>query len=219
MIIPNYENIYLFVITAILMITIPGPAIIYIISKSIEQGYKAGIVSTLGIETGGLIHVFCAALGLSAIVMISSTAFHVLKYFGAIYLIYLGIKKLTSGVVTGSNKKGVKKATMKQLYFEGILVNLLNPKTALFFLMFLPQFVNEDIGNVTSQIVFLGVLLILICMIIDLIYVVISGKLGTMIKENTFFHQMNRYIVGVVYLFLGLLALFVSRPVSVPSSK
>lgn len=193
------------------MIVIPGPAIIYIMTKSIDQGNKAGIVSTLGIETGGLIHVLGAGFGISAIFMLSSTAFLILKYCGAIYLIYLGIKKLSSHIEKIQDKE-IKKKNFTKIYYEGIIVNLFNPKTALFFVMFLPQFINEEKGNITSQILFLGILFIIICIIIDLIYVIISGKLRDLINGSNVFQEINKYLVGTVYLILGLLTIFINNP-------
>lgn len=219
MILPELDKFYLFIITAVLMIIIPGPAIIYIMTKSIDQGSKAGVISTLGIETGGLVHVVGASLGLSAIFMMSSTAFLLLKYCGAVYLIYLGIRKITSKVSTSQKRVLPKKAKLKKLYIEGIVVNVLNPKTALFFFMFLPQFISEEKGNIHAQILFLGTLFVFICTLIDLIYVVISGRLGGLINSSILFQRINNYLVGSIYLILGTLTLLVDTPIHTDSTK
>ena len=151
MILPSPENILLFITAATILIVVPGPAVLYIMMKSMEQGYKAGLVSALGVGVGAMIHVVAAAVGISALLVASATAFSILKYGGAAYLIYLGIKKLTDKTALIAPVDSERKSLSK-IFYEGIVVNTLSPKSAIFFFAFLPQFISTDKGGTTSQI-------------------------------------------------------------------
>ncbi len=211
-ILPEPGNIMLFLTVATLLIVMPGPAVLYIMTKSIEHGYKAGIVSVLGIGVGGLTHVLFAGIGISAILVASATAFTIVKYLGAIYLIYLGIKKLTGKNSFNKKQSPGKKRQLSKIFYEGVLVNVLNPKTAIFFFAFLPQFVSLEKGGVTSQIIFLGLLFIATAILSDMLYVLISGRLGSWMKNNACYQRIQKYVIGTVYIMLGLLTLSMSQP-------
>jgi threonine/homoserine/homoserine lactone efflux protein len=210
-ILPDLENALLFLAVATILVISPGPAVLYIVAKSIEQGYKAGIISVLGIGLGGLVHVIGAGFGISAILVTSATAFLVLKYLGAVYLIYLGVKKMLEKPAIDQQPIHIKKRHT-QIFYEGVLVNIFNPKTAIFFLAFLPQFVSLEKGGVTSQIVFLGLLFIVIAVISDSLYVLLSGKIAFWIRTNKTYIKVHKYVIGFIYITLGLITLGVSQP-------
>ena len=139
--IPNHSSLVLFVSAVLVLLAIPGPAVLYILGRSIGQGRSAGLVSALGIGVGTLVHVAAAAVGLSALLVSSATAFGVVKYLGAAYLIYLGVQKLRrdeSFEASGDEAR----SKLSRVFGQGIVVNVLNPKTAIFFFAFLPQFVD-----------------------------------------------------------------------------
>ncbi len=211
-VIPELESILLFLTAATILVIIPGPAVLYIMSKSIEHGRKAGIVSVLGISIGGLVHVIAAAIGISAIILASTLAFSILKYLGALYLIYLGIKKILKKTPTPEQQEIGTKQRLSKIFYEGVLVNALNPKTAIFFLAFLPQFISPANGGVTSQIIFLGLLFIVVALLGDLLYVILSSKIASWIKSSKASGRVQRYIIGAIYIVLGLLTLAVNDP-------
>jgi threonine/homoserine/homoserine lactone efflux protein len=155
--VPNPSSLLLFVSTAVVLLAIPGPAVLYVTSRSIGQGRSVGLISALGITVGTLVHVAAAAVGLSALLMSSAIAFSVVKYLGAAYLIYLGIQKLRHDESLAPSQD-VARVNLGHVFGQGIIVNILNPKTALFFFAFLPQFVDASRGNVALQILFLGTL-------------------------------------------------------------
>ncbi len=142
---PDPGTLAVFAAAAIALLVIPGPAVLYIVTQSIEHGRTAGLVSMLGIQTGGLVHVLAAALGLSALLMRSATAFEIVKFAGAGYLIFLGLRKLFSRERFETTSERPPRR-LDRLYRQGIVVNVLNPKTALFFFAFLPQFVASRPG-------------------------------------------------------------------------
>jgi threonine/homoserine/homoserine lactone efflux protein len=182
---------------------IPGPAVFYIVARSIDQGRTAGVVSTLGINTGTLFHVAAAAFGISAVLLSSALAFSIVKYLGAAYLIYLGVRKLLireeeQGVKTGEPQK------LSRIFGQGMLVSLLNPKTALFFFAFLPQFVDPARGSVVMQILFLGGIFVVMAFFSDSLYAMLAGTAGQWLKGNLRFLRWQRYFAGTAYIALGI---------------
>src|ERR1041384_5472366 len=151
---PSSSSFLLFLAGAMLLLVIPGPAVFYILSRTIGHGRLAGVVSAAGIAVGTLLHVAAAILGLSALLASSARAFYLVKYLGAAYLVFLGVRTLlrrdSSEIVAADNAH-----SLRRIFAQGVLVNLLNPKTALFFLAFLPQFVEPARGHVAAQILFL----------------------------------------------------------------
>src|SRR5581483_2126472 len=142
---PTATTIALFLVAGLGLVLIPGPNIIYIVTRSVDQGRRAGLVSALGVEMATLVHVTAAAFGLSALLLSSALAFSVVKYVGAAYLIYLGIRTLLTRD-QHQETVVVEPKSLSHIFFQGVLVNLLNPKTALFFFAFLPQFVDPARG-------------------------------------------------------------------------
>ena len=204
---PGATNLGLFISAALVLLIVPGPAVLYIFARSVEQGRLAGLVSILGIHTATLVHVMAAALGLSAILASSALAFSIVKYAGAAYLIWLGLKKIfgkseTPGEVTVQHHGNAR------LFREGFVVNLLNPKTALFFLAFLPQFVEVERGHVAMQIVFLGLVFTVLGSITDSCYALAAGTAGGWLKRSRRYLQVERYVSGVLLIGLGVTAAF-----------
>ena len=152
---PELSAFTIFVVATSVLLLIPGPAVLYIVTRSIDQGRVAGIVSTLGIAVGTLFHVAAAAFGISALLISSALLFNFAKYLGAAYLIYLGVRKLWVKQELQSIQKAERKKLL-QIFYQGVIANVLNPKTALFFFAFLPQFVDPAKGAVSAQILFLG---------------------------------------------------------------
>ena len=187
------------------LLVVPGPAVLYIVTRSIDQGRAAGLASVAGIHVGTLVHVVGAALGLSAILATSATAFAVVKYAGAAYLIILGFRKLLEGD-RFDEAHGVEPRRLATVFRQGILVNVLNPKTALFFLAFLPQFVHPERGNAAVQTIALGLLFVLLGLMSDSLYALIASSAGRRLRGNRRFAAVQRYTSGGVYLSLGVVA-------------
>jgi len=193
----------LFILAALALLLVPGPAVLYITARSASQGRMAGLVSVLAIETANFIQAVAAALGLSAILLSSALAFDVVKYLGAAYLIYLGIRKLL--VAEGeSNDEPAKQETLSRIYWQGFVINLLNPKTALFFFAFLPQFVDPARGNVTTQNLLLGAIFVGLAIVTDSIYALVASSLAEKLRGNQRFQTGGRYFAGLVYVGLGI---------------
>lgn len=198
-------NLALFIPAALVLIVTPGPAVLYIVTRSINQGRRAGLASVVGVEIGNLFHVVAAALGISAILLTSALAFDIVKYLGAAYLIYLGIKKL----VTREEAQNVdisEKANLKRIFSQAVIVAILNPKTALFFFAFLPQFVDTSSGSVTLQMVVLGLIFVVIAIISDSLYALATGTAGRWLRGNLRYLRVQRYVTGTIYIGLGLTA-------------
>ncbi len=190
--------------SAFVLLVVPGPAVLYIVTRSLDQGRRAGLVSVLGITVGTLFHVAAAALGISTILVTSATAFETLKYVGAAYLVYLGIQKLRSQ--DGENLECGQQTRMMRVFREGILVNLLNPKTALFFLAFVPQFVDPGRGRVGLQVVVLSATFMAMALVTDGAYAVLSGTLGAWLQRSKACVRARRYVTGGTYIALGVAA-------------
>ncbi len=205
---PSLTTILLFSGAALALLVVPGPAVLYIVSQSLAHGRRAGLVSMLGIETGGLIHVLAAAAGLSAVLASSATAFTIVKYVGAAYLVLLGLLRIFRGSETyGGARAG---AGSRRMLFQGVVVNVLNPKTALFFLAFLPQFVRDGHGPATLQILFLGVLFLVLATISDGIYALLAGSASSGLRRTFTGTRLSRYVSGGVLAGLGVAAAFTS---------
>ncbi len=201
------SSLVLFMTGAMLLLLVPGPAVLYITSRSIGLGRAAGLVSAMGIAVGTLFHVAAATLGLSALLVSSATAFQFVKYAGAAYLIYLGIRTLRGGdtaMLDASNGR----RNLGSIFGQGVLVNLLNPKTALFFLAFLPQFVDPARGHATLQIFELGVLFALMGWVSDSVWATIAGTFGTRLRGNVRLRSTQRKISGGVLIALGVASAF-----------
>jgi threonine/homoserine/homoserine lactone efflux protein len=205
---PESSHLYLFVATALVLLLTPGPAVLYVIARSVNQGRMAGVVSVLGLEVGTLFHVGAAALGISALLLSSAVAFSVVKYLGAAYLIYLGVRKLLAREETQEDDARLRAVSLRRVFWEGVVVNVLNPKTALFFFAFLPQFISPSKSNVTAQMLFLGCLFVVLATVSDGIYALLAGSVGHWLKGSRRFAKGERYFAGSVYIGLGLTTAF-----------
>lgn len=196
----------LFLLAALVLLLTPGPAVMYIVARSVDQGRPAGLVSVLSVEVGNFCHVLAATFGLSALLMTSSLAFSAVKYLGAAYLIYLGIRRLLSSEQAGKTVT-VAQQPHHQIFWQGVTVAILNPKTALFFLAFLPQFVDRSLGSVPLQMLTLGCIFVLMAIVSDGMYALLAGSLGKWLKGKSVW-QGERYLTGGAYILLGLVAAF-----------
>jgi threonine/homoserine/homoserine lactone efflux protein len=197
-----------FCAASLALAVVPGPAVLYIVAQSVHGGRRAGVVSALGIASGGLVHVLAAVIGLSAIVAASAEAFTAVKLLGAAYLVYLGIRTLMSR----DDRIGGRAAepTLARTYRQGIVVNVLNPKTALFFLAFLPQFVDPD-GSTRAQLAVLGAIFVVIAFTSDLVWALVAGTAGTLLRRSRTFLRVQRYVSGTIFVGLGALAATAGR--------
>lgn len=205
--IPSHSSLLLFISAALVLLVIPGPAVFYILGRSIGQGRGAGLVSALGISVGSLFHTAAAAIGLSALLMSSAVAFSAVKYLGAAYLIYLGVQKLRSEepAELSGNAPRVK---LSRIFAQGIVVNVLNPKAALFFFAFLPQFVDASGGHVAAQILFLGVLFALLGVTSDSLWALSAGTVAHWLRSNARWMRTQRYVSGGMLISLGVATAF-----------
>ena len=200
---PEFSQLTFFMGASLALLLVPGPAVLYITARSANQGRLAGLVSVLAIETANFLQAVAATLGLSAILLSSALAFDIVKYLGAAYLIYLGIRKLLipeKGMESGE----IKPESLTRIYWQGFAINLLNPKTALFFFAFLPQFVDPKKGNVTGQTLLLGALFVGLALITDSLYALAASSLAERLRGNQHFLKGQRYFAGLVYVGLGI---------------
>ena len=197
----------LFFAAATILLLTPGPAVLYIVARSVHQGRIAGLVSVAGIAVGSLVHVLAATLGLSALLASSAVAYSALRYAGAAYLVFLGLRQLLRREPVDAPEDAPEEP-LRRIFVNGIFVNILNPKTALFFLAFLPQFVDVSRGSVTAQLLALGLLFTVMGMTSDGMYALLAGTARTWLKGNRGFLRVQRYVSGTVYVGLGLAAAF-----------
>jgi len=196
-------DLALFALAAVLLTVTPGPAVLYIVARSISQGRAAGVVSCLGIAAGGLVHVVAAAAGLSAILATSALAFDAVKYAGAAYLVWLGVRRLLRSAEPVQDDGDAARPPLLSVFYQGLMVNVLNPKTALFFLAFLPQFVNPARGEVAVQVAALSALFLTIAWCTDAAWALLASRAGSWLKRHPWYLASERYLVGSVYLGLG----------------
>jgi threonine/homoserine/homoserine lactone efflux protein len=198
---PDLDTFIVFAGVSLAVLLFPGPAVIYIVTRGATQGRAAGLVSMLGVEAGNLVHVFAAAVGLSAILASSAEAFTVVKYLGAAYLVYLGVRALLDGEDEQVGGRGG--ARRSRLFGQGVVIAVLNPKTALFFLAFLPQFVEPGDGAAWLQIATLGTFFVAIAVITDGAYALAAGGVGSLIRGSRRARATLRQASGAVYIALG----------------
>jgi threonine/homoserine/homoserine lactone efflux protein len=205
--VPNPSQLLLFVSAALLLLVVPGPAVFYIVGRSIGHGRNAGLVSAMGIAVGSLVHTAAAAVGLSALLMSSAVAFSTVKYLGAAYLICLGVQKLRreEPFELSGDAPRVK---LNRIFAQGIVVNVLNPKAALFFFAFLPQFVDPNRGQVAAQILFLGVLFALLGVTTDTFWALTAGTVADLFRRNPRAMRTQRYVSGGMLISLGVATAF-----------
>ncbi len=205
---PPLSTLPLFAVTALILLVIPGPAVLYITARSASQGPRAGLVSVLGVHTGTVVHVLAAVVGLSALLMASAVAFSAIKVAGAVYLIYLGLRTILGRQSVERHAPAPPRA-LRRLYVDGMIVNVLNPKTALFFLAFLPQFVEPGHGPVWTQTLLLGLVFMLLGLLSDSAYALAGAQAGRWVSRRGGLPRGSRYVEGGILVGLGLTALAV----------
>jgi threonine/homoserine/homoserine lactone efflux protein len=205
---PDAPTYALFVAAALALLLVPGPAVIYVVARSVSGGRLTGLISVLGVELGTLLHAVFAAAGLSAIVASSAAAFSVVKWLGAAYLIYLGLRQIFGrgdGEEEAPSPEG--NESRFRVFYQSVLVQVLNPKVALFFLAFLPQFVDPSRGAAWTQIVVLGATLAFLGLFTDGLYALLGGTAGGWIrKRGGGLRRAGRYVTGGIYITLGAVA-------------
>jgi threonine/homoserine/homoserine lactone efflux protein len=202
---PDTHALWLFSLATLALLLVPGPAVLYIVTQSVDHGRLAGFVSVAGVHLGTLVHTFAAAVGLSALIVSSAVAFSVVKYAGAAYLVYLGIRRLLERAPPVEVASG--SGSLARLFWRGALVNVLNPKTALFFFAFLPQFVDPE-STVWSQVVVFGFLFVGLGFLSDGLYALTAGSLGGWLRRRP---GILRWGSGSVYIGLGALTAVTKR--------
>ena len=194
----------LFVGAALLLLVVPGPAVLYIVTQSVSYGRRAGLASVAGITTGTLVHIAAATVGLSALLASSALAFDVVKYLGAAYLIVVGVRRL-AGWERASGARARDARDLGRLYRQGIVVNTLNPKTALFFLAFLPQFVDTH-ARVAPQVALLGLTFATIAFTSDCLYALLADLLAGRLRRTGRGARIRRWAPGGIFVALGVTA-------------
>jgi threonine/homoserine/homoserine lactone efflux protein len=204
---PDATTFALFALACLAFLAIPGPSVFYIVTRSLVQGRRAGVTSMLGVQAGGLVHVVAAAFGVSALIASSAAAFTVVKYAGAAYLIFLGLRKLLGREPDEPEMIGAPASTTR-LFTHGVVVNVLNPKTALFFLAFLPQFVDPTAGPVAPQMLVLGLTLVSLGVLSDGTYALLAAGAGNHLRNRRRLERLS----GGVFVGLGLVATLAGEP-------
>lgn len=202
------QDLAIFVVSGLLLNMAPGPDSLFIVTRSAMQGWKAGSVAALGIGTGTFIHIFAAALGISAVLATSSSAFSILKYIGAAYLTYIGVKLLFSKKDSSNeiavNNSQIYAMPYKKIYIQGLLTNFLNPKIAIFFLAFVPQFISPDASNKSLVFIMLGCIFNFNGMLWCHFLAVTSAFVSRKIRIDNFFVLLLNRIIGAVFLSFGI---------------
>lgn len=206
---PSVHSLFEFALASIVLLVIPGPAVIYILNRSVVDGRRVGLAAVCGLEIGNFMHVIAATAGLSAVLATSATAFSLIKWLGAGYLIYVGIHtfiRKPSGI--GAS---IAPTSLRRSFGQGVIVNMLNPKVALFFLSFLPQFIDTSRGSPALQSLVFGSVFVLLGFLSDGAYALVaSGLRDTLLRGRTL-PFVQRYVSGIVFIALGVVAGSTSR--------
>ena len=198
---PSGHAFAVFIPAALVLLAIPGPAVLYIITTSVEGGRRNGLLSVAGVHLGSIVHITAAVLGLSALIVSSAIAFSAVKYVGAAYLVYVGIRKFFEKDDPADTAARPPRSG-RRVFTQGVVVNVLNPKTALFFLAFLPQFVDPD-RPVWTQTIVLGLCWVVLGLLSDGAYALAGGTIGSFIRRR---RRTVRYASGGIYIGLGAVA-------------
>jgi threonine/homoserine/homoserine lactone efflux protein len=204
---PEASTLALFTVAAITLLVIPGPSVLYIVTRSVDQGRAAGLASVGGIHVGTLVHVAAAALGLSALLVSSATAYNAVRWVGAAYLVWLGVQRLRArdeDLLAAAGGPGSDRRGLGRVFAQGIVVNVLNPKTALFFFAFLPQFVDPSRGSVPFQVVVFGVAFVVLGLLSDGAYAVLAATGAGWLRRRPGVARTSRLVSGGVLISLGV---------------
>ena len=204
------ENFWVFALTALMLNLTPGNDMLYVMARSSGQGVKAGIISSLGIMAGCTVHILAAVAGISALIAQSAVAFSIIKYVGAAYLVYLGVKALSSKKASLELQQGLSTLSYKKIFWQGAITNVLNPKVALFFLAFLPQFIKPT-SNAALQILFLGVWFNVGGTLVNIIVSVLFGKISSFLSGSPKFVLWQEKVTGLLLIALGIKVALASK--------
>jgi threonine/homoserine/homoserine lactone efflux protein len=199
-----------FITSALALAFAPGPGILYVLSRTISGGRSAGISSTIGSASGGMVHVFAAALGVSTLLASSAIAFSIVKYLGAAFLVYLGVTMVISAIRTNKletipqEPQQKTNVTFSSLFYQGAISEILNPKTAIFFLAFIPQFVQIETGNIFSQFLLLGTIVVILNTLPDFLICFFSKPIEQLWKTSLRFRKTQETISGACLIGLGI---------------
>ncbi len=207
---PEMSTLFAFMGATIALLFIPGPAVIYILNRSIADGRKVGLAAVAGLEVGDSIQALFAALGISAVLATSAEMFNVVKWAGVVYLVYTGIRTLMSRPSEVAAESG--HVSLKQAFRQGILVNALNPKTGLFFLSIFPQFVDANAENAKSHSLVLGAVFVVLATIFNCTLSLTASSLRDLLLRGKSLYFIRRYVSGVLFIGLGILAILAGRP-------
>ena len=202
--VPNLSDIIAFAIASIALLVIPGPAVIYVLNRSVADGRNTALAGVAGLEIGNFMHVIAATLGLSAIIAASATAFSTVKWAGALYLVFIGIRTLLTRPSPPDSRST--SATNRKAFTQGIVVNTLNPKVALFFLSYLPQFIDPDRGSPALQSFVLGSIFVVLGCCSDATYALTASALRDRLLTGRALPFVQRYVAGSVFVALGVVA-------------
>ncbi len=202
---PTQSTLLVFAAAALALLAVPGPSVLYIVGQGVRDGRRAGAVATLGVHTGTLVHIAAAVAGLSALLASSASAFAVVRVVGAGYLIVMGLRMLLVRPPDADASPGRPRG-LRRVYLRGVLVNALNPKTALFFVAFLPQFVDPRRGSPAKQIVALGATFVLLGLVSDSTWAMVAGTLGERLRTSTRFQRWQPRVSGCLFIGLGAAA-------------
>jgi threonine/homoserine/homoserine lactone efflux protein len=203
--VPSLSAYAVFIATCLALLAIPGPAVLYVVSRSVDQGRSAGLASVAGICTGTIVHVTLATVGLSSLVLASKPAFDAVRYLGAAYLVYLGVRRLLSRQVDAGPETRAPR-TVRDLYTQGLVVNLLNPKTIVFIFAFVPQFVDVEAGPVWFQVLVLGLTFAALGAMSDSLYAIVAGSVADRLRGTPSIARVERWFGGAMLVGLGITA-------------
>ena len=200
----DLQNYLLFVGASIILCIVPGPDMIYLLTRTIAQGKKAGVAAALGINLGGYFHLTAAILGISAIIATSSLAFTILKWCGAVYLVYIGLQAILSSSTLKPDKSHNLSPPLKTIFWQGFVSDALNPKVAIFFISLLPQFIQPEAGNTINQLLMLGLTVNIIALPINLVIAWFSHSITKQLRQSNRVSKALNNAMGVVFIGLGL---------------
>jgi threonine/homoserine/homoserine lactone efflux protein len=201
----DFNNYLFFIGASIILCIVPGPDMIYLLSRTIAQGKKAGFAAALGINLGGYFHLTAAILGISAIIATSAIAFTILKYCGAAYLIYIGFKAISSNSSSALDcSDNEVQLSIKSIFWQGFISDVLNPKVAIFFISLLPQFIQSDNDNTFTQLIILGITVNIIALLINFVLVWFSHSVSSNLRQSNRVSKVLNNVMGTIFISLGL---------------
>jgi threonine/homoserine/homoserine lactone efflux protein len=199
---PDNSTMIVVAMASLALVVVPGPAVIYILTRSVSQGRSAGLVSAVGVNLGSSVHVLAAVAGLTVLLASSAVAYSTVKWAGVGYLAWIGIRTLMKNDADFARPQ-LEQTALRKIFIQGVLVNMLNPKVAIFFLAFLPQFVDADASNATLQTLVLGMTLVTIGLITDSLYALAGGSVGDVLRRRPTFARTTRIVSGSIYIALA----------------